>query len=201
MTEFFINHWPGQPMPVPPVRVAHFRKPESADAQVIGVDFRRPAEEVRVPDELYLRELVHLDLSDARAIWKFCEEFGSLVTRSSEYLGPRYDPGHDPDYIAISGTWGFVREAQALRNCVRIWDALQGDLSLDEVRRRWEGPLGLLVLDSDELALEEEPLAEMLVESRGPGSPPRGAGLLVPGDDAQSRPAGIPGPPQRGARR
>jgi hypothetical protein len=154
-----------QPLPVPRVRIVHFLEPDGADAQVLYLDQRSRGEQTEIPDELYMRELVDLDLRDARVIWRFCEEFGHLgsVRYVPDY--PFFSGGPD-EYASLDlgGTFGFVREAQALRNCVRIWDSLQGDLGLALVRQRWEGPLGLIALDDEDFVLDTASLELKLTE-------------------------------------
>lgn len=69
---FHITTWPQGRLPIPPVVAYQTALHETYPVLM----FRPPTREVRVPDELYVRELVALDLSDAEQVRAFVEHFG-----------------------------------------------------------------------------------------------------------------------------
>ncbi len=82
---FHIASWPEVRVPVPPVEVAtltHF------DGKVMGFDapVRWPVE---LPMELYLREVVDLDLTDSEAIRAFSERFGPIAPSGLRDVTPQ----------------------------------------------------------------------------------------------------------------
>ena len=83
-SRFQVMSWPGVRVPVPPVEVptlTHF------DGKVMGFDapVRWPVE---LPMELYLREVVDLDLASSEAIRAFSEQFGPIALPGLKDITP-----------------------------------------------------------------------------------------------------------------
>src|SRR5664279_1851346 len=73
-SQFSITHWPGTPVPVPPIvapTLLHFDE----SVMAFGLPTRYS---LQLPPELYLRDAQDLDLSDLQAIRAFVEEFGPM---------------------------------------------------------------------------------------------------------------------------
>ena len=101
---------------------------------------------VRIPDELYLREFLRLDLDDAAAILEFTQAYGYLgrMQPSSGLASYEYEPDVYYHLPLRDGPGTFVWEAQQLRNAVRSYQVLQGQKDVEAAWRDWEGSRGTL---------------------------------------------------------
>lgn len=77
-----ITVWPGGPLPVPPVR-----RVEVSLLAGQYLHFGSPLDEVELPDELYVRELLDLDLDDPAQICAFSQAWGRLDGMGAEGWG------------------------------------------------------------------------------------------------------------------
>ena len=75
MSRFGITVWPGEPVPVPPV-FALTLEPGDDNTLAFGPPARWPIE---LPMELYLRELLPLDLESPDEIRRFSEKWGQIA--------------------------------------------------------------------------------------------------------------------------
>lgn len=117
----------------------------------LGVDFVVP------PEELYLRELMELDLADSDAILEFTRRYGRLDGDQWELLGARRWRwrGTPPEIERINellsthavpkGDFGGVSHLEVfrvhvrlLRDAVRLWTEATMTGSVREALRRWE---------------------------------------------------------------
>jgi len=153
--EYRMTVWPGQRVPVGRVLVVPVTVENSGSSETLGdaVSWRD------VPDELYLRELMDLDLSDARAISAFTATYGvlgrmdwSLVPDPSSKRGGATDPSLIKLQRRLkreAQAWpagerkrrmskdAIVYHARLLRDCVRLLDARQngGEAKLESSLR------------------------------------------------------------------
>jgi len=115
---------------------------------------------VELPDELYLRELMELDLTDERAILGFVNDYGPLGDSFAPFLylptwlSPFLAPDYDPDFLMpVEEQWimrekqmffvlqkveAFKAHAWCLRDAVRLWQVQTGQMSLEELSETWE---------------------------------------------------------------
>jgi hypothetical protein len=150
---FRLMHWPGVPVPVPPVSVL----PVTMDSEGF-LDFERVFASAVPPDELYLRQLGDLDLSDWGAVAEFTRTYGRLGKHRwlelPTYLRGRWRPVQplreldelrrarrlvNPSRPTVTI---HVREvivhAQIVRDLVRLYDGFQVGRPLSEVLADWE---------------------------------------------------------------
>jgi hypothetical protein len=127
------------------------------------------AQEVPVPEELYLREFMDLDCANESAVVSFCEKYGPIGQHDwSDYPGsdafvferPEPDGGDSATLHGIweSGMWSeeelevsdLVPHAtehfskvgvyqDAMANLISLWDCCLGDLSTTELDDAWRG--------------------------------------------------------------
>lgn len=96
---------------------------------------------VKLPKELYLRELWDLDLADLRAVGDFIERFGP-PTPEIEVPPTRKKAGGRKADLPIRGvvTVEAIRAGVSrLRNTIRCWDHLTAGLGLHDFEAGWEG--------------------------------------------------------------
>lgn len=119
--------WPGLVVPVPAIP----RVPVSlgSDGYLL---YRGQPESVDIPDELFLRELLDLDASDAAQVVSFLAEYGVINRPFDETLAvpPTPPPPADrPDIIAhLRDATLYLRTAQALSRHWMAWTA-GGDIA------------------------------------------------------------------------
>lgn len=173
MDRYRVTIWPGEPVPVPTVpRDAVFVDAErAADKGAPFLVFNRfPRDLALLPDELYLRELRDLDVTDPEALQRFTTTYGRLSTSASWnelpgwYVAPgsphpllhtleqvrketkRYrDGGTDP--LSDVGWFDSVSLEEValyitlIRDMTRVWQYHQGLLTFEETVASWENPL------------------------------------------------------------
>ncbi len=160
---FRLSAWPPGPLPLPqllvypllPVTPDGFLARDLSQARPRGGQRGRA---VTVPDELYLRELREMDLDDAQQVAAFVAAYGPLGQPDWRELPGAYLPGQ-PGVLALieQAFAGYLAErghakrppglshleefrvhARLLRDLVRILEAYQGLLTLDQVEAQWE---------------------------------------------------------------
>jgi hypothetical protein len=87
---FQIKFWPGGPVPVPPIEVPTLTQ-SSEEALRFDAPVRWPVE---LPMELYLREVIDLDLANVGAIRKFSERFGPIALPDFQDVTPEQTVNH-----------------------------------------------------------------------------------------------------------
>jgi len=163
-----LMHWPPAPILVPPVRVDEvdltdegflefsstaYRRAESLDDAPEWVGLRT------VPEELYLRELVDLDLEDSRAIAEFTLRYGRLGVydwadlpverrrwpaelRAVDALLKRHlRPGETLVDRRFSHVEEVAVHARVVRDATRLWTAYREGRDLSGVVADWESIL------------------------------------------------------------
>lgn len=155
---FRITTWPGAGASVPPVKVL--------DVQLVDgqwLEYSPPGRAVALPEELYLRQALDVDVDDPEAIAAFVATYGRLdvpVKRAhGEYwsLLPYDDAGvalraavaNRARELGRGESWDYrhfshVEEVRAhlreLRNCVSIWDEYTRSDGMPDIERlAWEG--------------------------------------------------------------
>lgn len=111
MSRFRITHWPGRPLPVPPVAVIPCDL--TADGGIAWAAQRidpRRLPFVELPDELYLRELSDLDLAEPAALIAFANAYGLYV-----------EPAHRSGESRMPRCVDLALGAAKLRNATRVW--------------------------------------------------------------------------------
>jgi len=168
--------WPDQTIEVPPVLVcsAELRKGEifydhrgEHPSRFAGEDMNH-VHNVDLPSELYLRELMALDLKSDDAILAFVQEFGALgyagrlgedrtttpfaflpnwlsldpksYLRSTKYNPDRLQPKKHVRGYAVQTLESARIHASALRDAVRLWQVQSGQMTLDVLGQEWELP-------------------------------------------------------------
>jgi hypothetical protein len=158
-----LTAWPPEPLPLPqlwvyplaPVTTDGFLERDLSRVRPKG---GQRGTAVTVPDELYLRELREIDLDDARQVAAFVAQYGPLGLPDWSELPGAYLPGQPQVLSLIDQVFaGYLAErglsqrpqglthvevfgvhARLLRDLVRILEAHQGLLTLDEVEAQWE---------------------------------------------------------------
>ena len=155
--------WPNQILPVPEVLVAPVKLREGLLYYVRIQYFNEEIASVfpetprQVPPELYLRELVELDLESEEAILAFVTEFGPLgdIRAPASDLSIEFDPSIHPDFdekileplesdmetsdlLDVQKIESVRVHAWCLRDAVRLWQVQTGQLSIEELGQIWE---------------------------------------------------------------
>jgi len=173
-----IEHWPGQAVPVPPVMVLpveltdggflEYSSLDLADDRSAWITARRP-----IPDELYLREFMSLDLEDSGAVLDFARRYGRLETPGWRDLpttmmvdedGPvptmaeldALTEAHHPRTgggVYVSHLEVFALHARVLRDIVRMWVAFSEEGSLASAVEAWESPAMRPAAESPEVGV------------------------------------------------
>lgn len=156
--------WPSQKVEVPPVWVYPVRRvgesfvydPEEAFIDERGLGWDKLGHSVQVPDELYLREVLALDLTDEDALLKFVEDYGPLGYEPEKSCLPYLIPDHVLDELKIGLHYDTeidvlrqsVASVQAhlrsIRDAVRLYQVQTAQMTLEELKEKWElGELGV----------------------------------------------------------
>lgn len=169
----FLKPSPGTPIPPLPVLVQGVRSTaegflEFFSPDPAGDDPQHPLGpgigRLMPPEELYLRELMDLDLSDGSAILEFTKRFGRLEKERWKLLPDwlvndwqkRGDPPEleridqllvgynrsDLDVEGVSHIEVFRLHARILRDAVRLWTSASMTGSIRPALERWESLLG-----------------------------------------------------------
>lgn len=105
--------WPGTPVPVPAVATG----PVRLNGQFL--EFSEEDRTVELPDELYLRELLALDVEDLEAVASFTESYGRLGAPGWALLPPpqgmRERENRDDIGRALARYWGIDPELVGAR--------------------------------------------------------------------------------------
>jgi hypothetical protein len=151
-----ITTWPGSVVPVPPVRVRPVEL--NGDWLDFDTDALAASDLVEIPDEMYLRELRELDLSEPEALLKFASQYGqlnvwgletgfselgsrddfpALRTRTELEADDRAGSGKSPAFSHVNG---YAAHAIVLRNSAEIWHHyLNAGDAFDVSELQWEG--------------------------------------------------------------
>ena len=180
MTCYRVTMWPGERVRVP--AVAPLDRCEVHDREgVAGGPFLllgRSRELNELPDELYLRELRNLDVTDADAMARFCERYGRLSTYYFDEI-PNFERTRHPkdsplyhrlmdlrfahadwlraqgekfpyEFTAVESLEETAMYVTLVRDMTRVWQYHQGMLTFDEVVAAWENKLQFFYDASDE---------------------------------------------------
>lgn len=197
MSDFRISMWPGQPVPVP----------EVITGWQIEVEYRRVidgspiwegqrASEVEPylvfgdknelfletpPDELYLRELSSLDVTNVDDVIRFCARYGRFGPHQAEELPRDYLPGgrmyeildnagldsgfpgrvlEEPGLESLRETAIYVK---LIRDMTRVWQYHQGLLTFEQAAAAWENPVWFTSGDDDEPILVPQQPSDLYV--------------------------------------
>lgn len=171
-----VTQWPGTVVTVPkaltfPAHVGPDGVIALDDVRFAGPEQFGPTPEydpwVELPDELYLREFFHLDLSSPAAIAEFVTSYGAFETPWRDIIPvewTRAASSHEKWFEELIGvsileiaraeaaevrkpeqeslgsfmTDSFVLKAQLLRDATRVWLAVAGDRVPRQMRLDWE---------------------------------------------------------------
>lgn len=111
-----------------------------------GKDYREPDSNLSpVPEELYLREVMAIDLEDATQILDFVARYGPVgnvrgtnvppqaLTAHSQPGAPADDNGNreqDIEWVRL--------QLSLIRDAARMWNFLSGQISVDDLADQWE---------------------------------------------------------------
>jgi hypothetical protein len=129
-TDFDVATWPLDRLPVP--RAERWRRVRVNGDLLIGST--KGAIAAHLPDELYLRELLDLDVADAQAVATWCGRFGPLGGTDFTLLPAKARPPAEAAYTLDV----FRYHAVTLRNLVRTWDAFTSGQAVDALVGGWE---------------------------------------------------------------
>lgn len=164
ISQFRITVWPGRKLPVPAVKVnsvvlinrakhEEFLKYEPGTLE---------DKEIALPEDFYLRELLDLDLSDSQSILAFSKAFGrlgspgwkdlpvtgyrrssppGLIDRVQKDFLEAFGFTHPLDKVEFVPIEDFKLHAAVLRDIVRIWLSIKGEISFGEMVHEWENGL------------------------------------------------------------
>jgi len=118
--------WPEITLPVPRVAVGIGHWESTADGKLLqwereGIGFRH----VSLPDEFWMREVLHLDLDDPAALARFTTEYG-LLDPHALGIGPVRDRTTESVYVE-----DLIRALRHVRNIARIVMAVASDRPRD----------------------------------------------------------------------
>ena len=150
--------WPSQKVEVPRVWAYPMRRvgdsfvydPQQTFMDERGVYQEKLGHSVQVPDELYLREVLALDLADEDALFKFVEEYGPLGYKPGKSCLPYLIPAHflenleiglhyDPEVDVLCQSVASVQaHLRCIRDAVRLYEVQTAQMTLEELESTWE---------------------------------------------------------------
>lgn len=161
MSQFRIVMWPRDPVPLPKVLVLTPVTVEDREG-LHGGPYLCAGYRVKwqtLPEELYLRGLHSLDVTDPDAVAAFCSQYGMLGIETHGSIPPgdygdfcteedaRYahslerhftDEGDLEGYEAVVPLWKADSYVAVIRDLTRIWRYHQGELTFNQVQEAWE---------------------------------------------------------------
>ena len=201
--------WPSQKVEVPPVWAYPVRRVKEwfvYDPQETLFDGHVMSEEklghsVPVPDELYLREVLALDLADEDALLAFVGEYGPLGYEpeksclpyfiAEEILdklenGLRYDTESDVLFQSLVSVQAHLR---SIRDAARLYKVQTAQMTLEELKENWE--LGEMEVECPADATEVDRMLAVIVNQ---GLLPFQVGIRLVGSDAEPWEVGLTAP-------
>jgi hypothetical protein len=150
--------WPSQKVEVPPVWTYPVHRVKDSfvyDSFETIVDHgrwrgRKLGHSVPVPDELYLREVMALDLADEDALFEFVEEYGPLGYEPEKSCLPYLIPEHFLETLKIGLHYDTEADVlhqplvsvqahlRSIRDAVRLYKVQTAQMTLEELDDTWE---------------------------------------------------------------
>jgi hypothetical protein len=93
----------------------------------------------RLPEDFSVREVMNLDLTSKSAVAEFARQWGDLgVLNDPDNVARAFEAVFWIDSLDSEPFRRFCQVAVAVRDLTRIWLALRGSLSFDELAAQWE---------------------------------------------------------------